>query len=94
MADNLQSLQKKYDEAYAKSKEGDKSAFKEKALLGSQLREAQREINRQGKRSLQEEYVRKFDNEQIVEIAPKAGAKPEPTTLQQHHSKRVLKRSS
>lgn len=42
------------------------------------------------KRSLQEEYVRKFDGETVVEIADKAGSEPREQTLQEYHRRRLL----
>lgn len=89
MPDNQQSLQKKYDELLDKSKKGDRQAFLDKAKVGTELREAQRAENAKGKRSLQEEYVRKFDGETPVEIPPKAGEPAKVTTLREHHANRL-----
>jgi hypothetical protein len=88
----VESLQKQHAELLEKSKRGDRAAFLDKAKVGAELREAQREANREGKRSLQEEYVRKFDGETPVEVSPKAGEPAEVTTLREHHAKRLLKK--
>lgn len=42
------------------------------------------------KRSLQEEYVRKFDSEKTVMVADRAGEQPREQTLQEFHSRRLL----
>ncbi len=44
------------------------------------------------KRSLQEEYVRKFDDKTTVMIADKPGSEPKEQTLQEFHRKRLLGR--
>jgi hypothetical protein len=41
------------------------------------------------KRSLQESYVRDFDNKMLVKIGPR-GSDPKEQTLRQYHAKRVL----
>lgn len=46
----------------------------------------------ESKRSLQEEYVRKFDGETVVQIADRAGAEPKEQTLREYHRKRLLGR--
>lgn len=42
------------------------------------------------KRSLQEEYVRKFDEKVTVSIPDKAGEEPKEQTLREFHRKRLL----
>lgn len=86
-----EAAQKKYDDLLEKSKRGDRQAFLDKAKAGTELREAQREVNREGKRSLQEEYVRKFDGETPVEIPAAAGESARVTTLREHHADRLKK---
>ena len=44
-----------------------------------------------GKRSLQEEYVRKFDPEVTVMLPDAAGGEPKEQTLREFHTKRLLK---
>lgn len=48
--------------------------------------------NTDTKRSLQEEYVRKFDGERTVMIADGPGTEPKEQTLQEFHRKRLLKK--
>jgi hypothetical protein len=78
-------LRAKYDELAEKARNGDAQAFKDKAKAMQEIREHERAENRKGKASLQQEYVRKFDDETPVVL--EAGAAP--TTLRAHHEKRL-----
>lgn len=84
MAD-VTKLRAKHAELAQKAREGDKTAFTDKAKVMLEIREIERDENRKGKASLQQEYVRKFDNETPVVL--EAGAAP--TTLRAHHEKRL-----
>lgn len=90
----VQKAQKEYDAALEKWRNMDddqrrgkdgKALFKLKGELMGVVRAAIRAVNRKGKRSLQEEYVRRFDKETIVKIGGKE------TTLHDHHAERLLK---
>lgn len=92
---------KRYAEALAKSKTGDAVAFADKAKIVGEIRQMERDAAKQGtiiengkhlgetetKRSLQEQYVRKFDNERPVNINGKE------TTMQAYHRDRLLKKA-
>ncbi len=49
-----------------------------------------KQTNTHSKRSLQEEYIRKFDGETTVMVADKPGAEPREQTLQELHRKRLF----
>jgi len=65
-------------------------AFEKKAEVHRDLWLAEKAEANKGKRSLQEEYVRKFDNEVPVEIKDKSGKVIHQGTLQEFHAKRLL----
>jgi hypothetical protein len=105
---SYQQLHEQYNSLLAKSREGDKAAFKAKAEVMNEIRNVERESARAGKvisyahdpktgkgaviekrttskRSLQEEYIRKFDDKKVVKIDGKE------TTLQDWHRSRLIK---
>lgn len=87
----------KYRDLAAKARAGDKTAFEDKAKAMADVRAIERESNRNGlvlsggqvvgtaptKRSMQEEYVRKFSDAPVM-------LNGKETTLREYHSKRLL----
>lgn len=106
MPTDYEKAQAKYRELQQKSaaNPSDKALREDKVKASLEVRQIEREAARSGthliggrqvaqgrsKRSLQEEYVGKFDNETPVELPEKAGEPPRVTTLQKHHSKRLF----
>jgi hypothetical protein len=65
------------------------AAFLKKAEIMGQIRAAVRIENAKEKRSLQQEYIRKFDDQAKVMLPEAAGEEPRPTTLRDHHKERL-----
>lgn len=86
MAD-VAKLRAKHAELADKARAGDKTAFADKAKVMGEIRELERAANREGKRSRQEEYVRRFENETPINTT--LGDKPFTGTLRQYHEKRL-----
>jgi len=92
-----------YNALAKKALSGDAQARADKAKAMNEIRSIERDAARSGvvlrrdgtriethaKRSLQEEYVRRFDAKTPVRIVGRGG-KEEVTTLAKHHSRRLL----
>jgi hypothetical protein len=94
MAD-LRKAKETYAALAAKAREGDKQAFRDKAKAAVEVRQIERELNAQPKRSLQEEYVRKFDDKTpvVIQTRHQDGTPYEfRGTLREYHANRLLKR--
>jgi L-lactate utilization protein LutC len=97
MASTYEKAYSAYAELAAKAAEGDPAARKDKVKAMAEVRGLERQAAREGvilsggkklgearsKRSLQEEYINKFDNERPVKISEKE------TTMRAWHKQRL-----